>query len=55
VCGELQDSALAVGTSRDDTNVGWVVNSCDDAGCKDDLLPVGNYVSMQPFLGWSKD
>jgi len=40
VGGKLQDSTLTVGTSRDDTDIGWVVDSCDDAGCKDDLLPV---------------
>jgi len=39
VRGELQDSALTVGTSRDDTDVGGVVDSCDDSGCEDDLLP----------------
>jgi hypothetical protein len=42
VCGKLQDSALTVGTSRDDTDIGWVVDSCDDAGCKDDFLPIIN-------------
>ena len=40
VCGKLQDSALTVGTSRDDTDIGWVVDSCDDAGCEDNFLPV---------------
>lgn len=40
VVGELQDGALSVGTSRDDTDIGWVVDSGDDAGCEDDLLPV---------------
>jgi hypothetical protein len=40
VCGELQDSTLTVGTGRDDTNVCWVVDSCDDTGCEDDLLPI---------------
>jgi hypothetical protein len=45
MCGELQDSALAVGTSRDDTDVCWVVDSCDDAGCQDDLLPVKRRIS----------
>lgn len=39
VVGKLQDSTLTVGTSRDDTDVGWVVDSCDDAGREDDLLP----------------
>lgn len=40
VSRELQDSTLTVGTSGDDTNVGGVVNSRDDTGCEDDLLPV---------------
>ena len=39
VCGELQNSALAVGTSGDDTDIGGVVDSCDDAGRENDLLP----------------
>ena len=39
VRGELQDSTLTVGTSRDDTDIGWVVDSCDDTGSQDDLLP----------------
>merc|ERR1711881_33946 len=39
VGGELQDSALSVRTSRNDTDIGGVVDGCDDAGCKDDLLP----------------
>ena len=39
VCGKLQHSALAVGTGGNDTDVGWVVNGCDDAGCENDLLP----------------
>ena len=36
---ELQDSALAVGTGRDDTDIGGVVDGCDDTGCEDNLLP----------------
>lgn len=40
VGGKLQDSALTVGASRDDTDIGWVVDSCDDPGCKNDFLPV---------------
>lgn len=46
VVGELQDSALTVWTGRDNANVGWVVNSSDDTGSKDDLLPVANFVSF---------
>ena len=40
VCGELQDSALAIGTGGDDADIGWVVNGGDDAGCENNLLPV---------------
>jgi hypothetical protein len=39
VSGELQHGTLAVGTGRDHTDIGWVVDSGDDAGCEDDLLP----------------
>jgi hypothetical protein len=40
VCGKFQDSALTIGTSRDNTDVGWVVNSGDNSGGQDNLLPV---------------
>lgn len=40
VGGELEDSTLAVGTSGNHANVGWVVNGCNDTGSKDDFLPV---------------
>lgn len=40
VVGELQDSALTVWTGRDDTDVSWVVNGCDDTGSEDNLLPI---------------
>lgn len=39
VVGKLQDSALTVWAGRDDTDVSWVVNGCDDAGSEDNLLP----------------
>lgn len=39
VSGELEDGALTVGTSRDDTDVGRVVDGSDDAGSEDNLLP----------------
>ncbi len=42
VGGELEDGTLAVGTGRDDANVGRVVNGGDDAGGEADLLPVRN-------------
>ena len=37
--GELEDSTLAVGASADASNVGGVVDSGNDAGGEDDLLP----------------
>lgn len=37
---ELEDSTLAVRTGRDDTNIGWVVDRRDDAGCENDFLPL---------------
>lgn len=40
VGGELEDGTLSVGTGRNDTNVGGVVNGSDDTGGQDDLLPV---------------
>ena len=42
VSGKLEDGTLAIGTSRDDTNVCWIVDGNDDAGCKDDFLPSGS-------------
>jgi len=39
VSGELQDSALAIGTGGDDTDIGGVVDGCDDTGSEDDFLP----------------
>ena len=38
--GEFENSTLTVGTSRDDGNVGRVIDRGDDAGCKDDFFPV---------------
>ena len=38
--GELEDSTLTIGTGGDNTDVGGVVNSGDDTGGEDDLLPV---------------
>lgn len=39
VGGELEDSAVAVRTGRDDTDIGRVLDGCDDTGSEDDLLP----------------
>lgn len=38
--GELQDSALAIWTGRDNGYVGGVIYCGDDASSKDDFLPV---------------
>lgn len=40
VGGELKDGTLTVGTSGDDTDVGRVVDSSDNASGQDNLLPV---------------
>jgi hypothetical protein len=40
VSGELEDGALTVWASADAGNVGGIVDGYDDAGCKDDLLPL---------------
>ena len=39
VGGELEHSALTIGTGRDDGNVCGIIDGCDDAGSKDDFLP----------------
>ena len=39
VSSELEDGTLTVGTSGDNANVGGVVDSGDDTGCEDNLLP----------------
>ena len=59
VCGEFEDGALTVGTSRYDTDVGRIVYGCDDAGCEDNFLPVDGYGSVDDLhfkrLVWSYD
>lgn len=40
VGGELEDGTLTVGTSRDDTDIGGVVDGSDDTGSQNDLLPI---------------
>jgi hypothetical protein len=47
VCSKFEDSALAVGTSGDDTDIGWVVDCGDNAGCEDDFLPVARRKGQQ--------
>lgn len=44
VGGELEDGTLTVGTGGDDTDVGGVVDSSDDAGGQDNLLPVDSSI-----------
>ncbi len=45
VCSKLEHGTLTVGTSRDDTDVGRVVNCGDDAGCEDNFLPARAEIS----------
>lgn len=44
VGSELEDGTLSVGTGRDDTDIGGVVDGGDDAGGQDNLLPVKTVV-----------
>ena len=44
---KLQDSSLAVRTSGDDTDIGWVVYGNDNAGGENDLLPVLKFLSVR--------
>ena len=37
--GELEDGTLTVWAGRNDSNIGGVVNRCDDSSCEDDFLP----------------
>ena len=48
VSSELEDSTLAVGTGRDDANVGGVLDADHDTGSEDNLLPVA-IVSISRF------
>lgn len=43
VSGELENSPLTIWTCGDDTNVGWVVNGCDDASSEDDFFPADGH------------
>lgn len=43
---EFENSPLAVRTRRDDTDVGWVVDSGDDSGSKNNLFPVCTWSSV---------
>jgi hypothetical protein len=46
--GKLEDSTLAIRTSRDDTNVGWIVNGNNDASCQNDFFPIGSMLEQMP-------
>ena len=46
VSGELEDSTLTIRPSRDDGDISGVVDSCNDASCKDDFLPGNGKVSF---------
>jgi hypothetical protein len=39
VGSELEDGTLTVWTSRNDTDIGWVVYGCDNSGSENDLFP----------------
>jgi hypothetical protein len=50
VRGELEDGALTVGTGRDNADIGGVVDGGDDAGCKDNFLPIArNCISRRTW------
>jgi hypothetical protein len=58
VGGELEDGTLTVGTGRDDTDVGGVLDGDDDTGSEDNLLPLSfqshvSSVLMYEFSFWS--
>ena len=44
VSSKLEDGTLSVGAGRDHTNVGWVVDSCDNPCGKHNLLPAKNKI-----------
>lgn len=50
VGGELEDGTLTVRTSGDDTDVGGVVDSGDDASGQDNLLPIRGQMSEFLFF-----
>ena len=55
VRGELEDSTLTIGTSRDHTDVGRVVNGSDDTGGQDNLLPTSSrHISILLFFPVSR-
>jgi hypothetical protein len=35
----VRQTALTVRTGRDDTNISWVLDRCDDTSGKDELFP----------------
>jgi len=54
VGSKLEDGTLAIGTSRDDANVGRVIDGNDYASCENDFLPVDSLLvrtEEQPNIG----
>jgi hypothetical protein len=39
VGGELENGTLTIWTGRNDTDIGWVVYSCDNSGSENNLFP----------------
>ena len=58
VSSELENGTLTIRTGRDDTDISWVVDSCDDTGSEDDLLPkwwgIVRMKSLDELLEWRK-
>jgi hypothetical protein len=38
--GELEDSALAIRASGDDTDISWVIDGYDNTSCENDFFPL---------------
>jgi hypothetical protein len=49
VSGKLEDGTLAIGTSRDDTNIGWIIDGDNDAGSEDNFFPNGSMLEQMPW------
>jgi hypothetical protein len=47
---EFKDGTLTIRSGRDDTDVGWVVDGGDYAGCEDDFLP-GLMLAVRSYVG----
>jgi hypothetical protein len=46
VGSELEYGTLSIGTGRDDTDVGWVIDRNNDACSENDFLPGGVQLVM---------